>query len=49
MRSIASYHKEFESSNVIVVNGVKMTIKEFKDMHKQQPTKTTKKHTAQRR
>ena len=42
MRSIASYHREFESNNTIIVNGVKMTIKEFKDMHKQ-PTKTTKK------
>lgn len=39
MRSIASYHKEFETNNTIIVNGVAMSVKDFKAMHK-----TTKKN-----
>lgn len=38
MRSVASYHREFESSGLITVNGVTYTEKEWKKLHK----KTTK-------
>lgn len=41
MRSVASYHREFESSGIITVNGVTYTEKEWKKLHK----KTTKKRT----
>lgn len=41
MRSIASYHREFESSGLITVNGVTYTEKEWKKLHKKTTTKRT--------
>ena len=39
MRTPNYYHKMFESAQTINVNGVTMTISEFKAMHKKQPQK----------
>ena len=41
MRSVASYHREFESSGLITVNGVTYTEKEWKKLHKKTTTKRT--------
>jgi len=41
MRSVQSYHREFESSQTIIVNGVEMTMKEYCKLHPRK-RKTTK-------
>ena len=46
MRSANYYHKQFESANYIVVNGVKMSEKEYKAMHSKPRKKAEKKFTS---